>query len=78
MFQCMHEAVDRLENPEQRPAAEVRARYARWVHDFSKRLKTDVPQAKSPKSLATTGLEGNFGFHAGGYIVTCSNSRMRS
>jgi len=41
----MHEAVDRLENPEQRPAAEVRARYARWVHDFSKRLKTPVGEA---------------------------------
>jgi hypothetical protein len=41
-------------------------------------LLTDFPSVKSPKTLATTGLDSNFGFHAGGYIVTCSSSSICS
>jgi hypothetical protein len=39
---------------------------------------TDITPAEYPKSPATTGLAGNFGFHAGGYIVTCRRSSICS
>ena len=32
----------------------------------------DFPAGKTAKPLAVTGLEANFGFQAGGYMVTCS------
>jgi len=40
--------------------------------------KTDFPPAESTRPLATTGLGGNFGFHAGGYMLTCNKSSICS
>jgi hypothetical protein len=39
---------------------------------------SDFPPVKSAKPLAITGLDGDFGFHEGGYILTCNKSRICS
>ena len=41
-------------------------------------LYTDFTPPKSAKPLASTGLDGNFGFHAGGYRVTCNKPSISS
>ncbi|NEX23834.1 hypothetical protein G3480_26870 [Thiorhodococcus mannitoliphagus] len=45
MFHAIQEAVDVLENPEQRPAAEVRRAYERWMQRFAEALKTPAGEA---------------------------------
>jgi len=40
----------------------------------SQKLNPDFPPAESAKPLAPTGLGGNFGFHAGGYMLICNKS----
>jgi hypothetical protein len=40
--------------------------------------KPHFPPAESARPLATTGLGGNFGFQAGGYMLTCSKSSICS
>jgi hypothetical protein len=42
------------------------------------RHKTDFPPPRSTKLLASTGLDGNFGFHKGGYIATCNKLNISS
>jgi hypothetical protein len=41
-------------------------------------FKTDFPPPRSTKLLASTGLDGNFGFHKGGYIATCNKLNISS
>ena len=41
-------------------------------------LLTDFPPAESAKPLAITGLDGNFGFQAGGYMLTCNKPSISS
>ena len=45
---------------------------------FVRRFKTDFPPAESAKPLAITGLDGNFGFQAGGYMLTCNKPSISS
>jgi hypothetical protein len=46
---------------------------ARYSQDYS-----DFPAAESAKPLATTGLGGDLGFHAGGYMLTCNKPNISS
>jgi hypothetical protein len=48
------------------------------VEEAWRSLKTDFPPPRSTKLLASTGLDGNFGFHAGGYIMTCNRPSICS
>jgi len=41
-------------------------------------FKTDFPAPRSTKLLASTGLDGDFGFHKGGYIATCNKLNISS
>ena len=41
-------------------------------YETCRRVKTDFTSAETAKSLAGTGLDGNFGFHMDGYILTSS------
>jgi len=45
---------------------------------LAEQLQADFPLMESPKSPATTGLVGNFGFHVDGYMVTCRRSSICS
>jgi hypothetical protein len=44
----------------------------RYREEGPKGFYTHFPSPRSTKPLARTGLDGNFGFHAGGYIATCN------
>jgi len=64
-------------------SAGVLARMARAVRAKLYFIRTeqsyaDFPPTELPQSPATTGLADDFGFHAGGYIVTCRSSRICS
>jgi hypothetical protein len=41
-------------------------------------LSADFTPSRLAQPLASTGLEGNFGFHAGGYMETCNKPSISS
>jgi len=45
---------------------------------LSRPALADFPPPRSTKLLASTGLDGDFGFHKGGYIATCNKLNISS
>ena len=41
-------------------------------------LQADFPPPRSAKPLVSTGLDGDLGFHAGGYMLTCNKLSISS
>lgn len=48
MFHWVHEAVELLDNPQQRPGAEVKTAYQGWLQRFAEALETPAGEAIRP------------------------------